>query len=207
MYLPHVFRETRPERLHALVREHPFGTLVVPRGDGGFQVDHLPFLLAVDGPRARLRAHVSRANPMVALLEAGAAGTALFHGPHGYVSPRWYASRAEVPTWSYAVVHAHGTLHAVHDGDDTRALLADLARAFEGGRADAWTPADLPAAETEDLLRGILAFELVVERWEGKWKLGQNRALADRHGAIAGLRREGGEGSHALADAMEAVLP
>jgi transcriptional regulator len=205
MYLPHAFRETRPERLRALVREHPFGALLVARADGALEISHQPFLLADDG--ARLRAHVSRANPVVPLIEAGAKATVVFQGPHGYISPRWYSTRAEVPTWSYAVVHAYGVLRAVHHERATRALLTDLAQAFEGERDDAWTLADLPESETPELLRGILAFDVLLERWEGKWKLGQNRALADRHGAIAGLRREGGEASRALADAMEAVLP
>jgi transcriptional regulator len=203
MYLPSAFAESRPERLQGLVRSHPFGTLIVPREDGTLEITHQPFLV---GPAGQLRAHVARGNPVVQLVRAGAAATAVFQGPQGYISPRWYSSRAEVPTWSYAVVHASGRLRPLPAGPETRALLADLARAFEGNRPDAWTPADLPEKDMEDLERGIVAFELLVERWEGKWKLGQNRELADRHGAIAGLRREGGEAGRALADAMTSVL-
>lgn len=204
MYLPSAFAESRPEKLQGLVKAHPFGTLIVPRTDGSLEIAHQPFL--VGGPDL-LRAHVARDNPVVALALAGAAATVVFRGPNGYISPRWYASRAEVPTWSYAVVHAHGKLKATPAGPETRALLVDLAQHFEGMYPNAWTIADLPADELESLERRIVAFEFVVERWEGKWKLGQNRSLVDRQGAIDGLRREGGDAGNALADAMTSVLP
>jgi transcriptional regulator len=204
MYLPSAFAESRPEKLHGLVKSHPFGTLIVPRPDGTLEISHQPFLVGADG---MLRAHVARENPVVPLAMAGAAATVVFRGPNGYISPRWYASRAEVPTWSYAVAHAYGRLRALPPGPETRAHLTELAQRFEGMYPNAWTPADLPPDQFDSLEKRIVAFEVTVERWEGKWKLGQNRSLADRQGAIDGLRREGGEAGNALADAMSAALP
>lgn len=43
----------------------------------------------------------------------------VFHGPDSCISPSWYPTKQEhgkaVPTWSYAVVHAYGTLKIVVD--------------------------------------------------------------------------------------------
>jgi transcriptional regulator len=69
-----------------------------------------------DGERLVLTSHLARANPHWRALVSGAPSLALFQGPHAYVSPSWYASKAEhgkvVPTWNYIAVHAHGTLTA-----------------------------------------------------------------------------------------------
>ncbi len=37
-------------------------------------------------------------------------------------------------------------------------------------------------------MKGIVPFEITIERIEGKWKLSQNRGEAERAGVVAGLR-------------------
>jgi transcriptional regulator len=155
-------------------------------------------------PFGRLRAHVARANPIAAMLESPLPVVAVFSGPHGYVTPRWYEHpRDNVPTWNYAAVHVHGTARRMEDETDVRRLLADLTARHERGAPEPWTLDGLAPERFGRLLRGISAFAIEVTRVESKRKLSQNKSATDRAGVIAGLRARGDEGDEALARLMD----
>src|SRR5258705_13731433 len=135
MYLPAAFAETRLDVLHAFMREHAFGTLVTIGADGagGPQASHLPMLLLPSrGNLGTLQMHFARPNDHWKLLaDAAASALAIFHGPHSYISPAWYATpQAAVPTWNYAVVHARGTPHMLRDDDELSEDLRALGAAY-----------------------------------------------------------------------------
>ena len=119
MYVPPQFREERREVLLAAMAEIRLATFVTAAGDA-YHATHVPTVVE-DGEPLVLTAHVARANPHWRALVGGVPSLAIFQGPHAYVSPSWYASKAEhgkvVPTWNYIAVHAHGTLEAVDDPD------------------------------------------------------------------------------------------
>jgi transcriptional regulator len=200
VYLPKAFIEERAEALDALIRENGFATLVTG-GAGGIVGSHVPLLW--DPGRRLLSGHLARPNPQAAQLVDGAEALAIFHGPHGYVSPRWYGTHPAVPTWNYATVHAYGTVRRVEDEAALSRLVTDLAEFYESGQEAPWRFADVPADFARGLLRGIVGFEIAVTRLEGKFKLSQNRSAADRAGVVAGLRREGDAAARATADLME----
>ncbi|MDE2611868.1 MAG: FMN-binding negative transcriptional regulator [Burkholderiales bacterium] len=187
MYLPKHFEQNDAAALAALMRAHPLATLVTVT-NGALSADHLP--LQYDASTRTLRGHVARANPLWRDA-AGTAVLALFHGPQGYVSPNWYPSKAEhhkaVPTWNYAVVHAHGRLRAVDDAAWVHALVSELTARHEAGRTPPWQVADAPADYLQQMLGAIVGIEITIERLVGKWKLSQNRSEADRLGAAAGV--------------------
>jgi transcriptional regulator len=56
------------------------------------------------------------------------------------------------------------------------------------------------------MAKAVVGFEVEVTRIEGKWKMNQNRAVADREGVVAGLRAEGGEMEREVARVMEEGL-
>ena len=120
---------------------------------------------------------------------------AVFHGPQAYVSPSWYPSKAldgkQVPTWNYATVHAHGALSAFDDPERLRAILHTLSERHEAHRPDPWRIDDAPPDYIDKLLAAIVGIELAVERWEGIWKVSQNRTDTDRAGVVQGLMAEG----------------
>ena len=187
MYVPDHFREDRPEILHDAVRRIGFATLVTQ----GLDANHLPMLL--DGNV--LRGHVARANPV---WKAGSGeALAIFLGPHAYVSPNWYPSKAEtgkaVPTWNYITVHARGAITWVQDPDWLRAHVGALSAAHEAGRDQPWAVTDAPASYVDAMVRAIVGFELTIAKLEGKYKLSQNRDPADHDGARDGLMRDGHE--------------
>lgn len=205
-YLPKHFEATDPATLHALVRAHPLATWVVPQTDGELLVNHIPFLLDADrGPHGTLVGHVARANPVWRALRA-AATVAVFQGPDAYVSPSWYPSKPVhgkvVPTWNYAIVHAHGVARVFDDRAQLLALVTRLTALHEASQPQPWQVTDAPADYIDTMLGAIIGIEIPVQRWVGKWKISQNRTLEDRLGVLAGLRASG----TAEADAMTALM-
>ncbi len=198
------FQVSDAATLHALVRAQPLATLVIAR-EGALHVNHIPLYLdPARGPHGTLIGHVARANGVWPLLPQN--GVAVFHGPQAYVSPSWYPSKAldgkQVPTWNYAAVHAHGALTAFDDPVRLRAILHILSEQHEAHRAHPWRIDDAPPDYIDTLLRAIVGVELAVERWEGIWKVSQNRTEADREGVVQGLMAEG----TAAADAMAGLV-
>lgn len=208
MYLPSHFAETRSEVLHALMREHPFATLVT-QGDDGLTANHLPLHLAADaGPCGALQGHVARANP----LWRDSAETevlAIFHGPQAYVTPSWYATKRvdgkAVPTWNYVVVHARGRLRVIDDPVWLRRQLETLVASHEAGFAEPWQIADAPPDYIEKMLGAIVGIEIAISDLSGKWKTSQNQPAINRAGVAAGLRRQGSDDSLQMAELVAGV--
>ena len=196
MYVPDHFRESSPEVLNGAIRRIGFATLVTP----GLEANHLPMLLSEDG--THLRGHVARANPVWKSGDSEA--LAIFLGPHAYVTPNWYPSKAEtgkaVPTWNYITVHARGNLRWVEDADWLHAHVTALSGTHEATRDEPWKVSDAPAGYIDAMLRGIVGFELSITALEGKYKLSQNRDPADRAGVREGLLRDGREDVSRLMD-------
>jgi len=143
MYLPTHFSEARPDVLRACVREHPLGLLVTQSRAGGIDANSVPFVLDADGDAPGvLRAHVARANPLWKTARDDADALVVFQGPHGYVSPAWYPSKAEhgkvVPTWNYVMVQARGRLRAIDDRAWLRDFVSRLTDRHEAGRPAPW---------------------------------------------------------------------
>jgi transcriptional regulator len=192
MYQPRHFVVTDEARLHALIEQNPLATWVT-QGDGGeLVVNHVPFLL--DRARGLLIGHVARANPV---WQKPARSVLVFQGADAYVSPGWYAAKQEhgkvVPTWNYAVVHAHGVPRAVQERAALLAIVTRLTALHEAGQPAPWAVADAPAEFIEQMLGAIVGIELPIERLEGKWKVSQNRSRADRDGVADAL------GAHPMA--------
>ena len=188
LYMPPHFRVDDAAAQRRLIDDNGFGTLV-SGGAAGLQVSHIPFLAREEGGKLRLLGHVARANDQWRGLEAAGEVLAIFHGPHAYVSPGWYAQHPAVPTWNYAVVHAHGRARLMQE-DALLELLYELTAKYEAGREKPWRLGEQPASFVEGLLQAIVGFEIEVERLEAKFKLSQNRP-AEIPRVIAALEREG----------------
>jgi len=180
MFTPKHFEEADTGVLQDLIDANPFGILIGHQ-DGAPFATHIPFVLdRTAGPNGTLVAHVAKANPHGAMFDGETPMLAIFEGPHAYISPRWYAPGDAVPTWNYAVVHAYGAAHPVTDIATVRAQQEMLIAAFEGTGPGAWTMDGQPDRYVAGMLRGVSAFEMPIERIEGKFKLSQNRPAGDR---------------------------
>jgi transcriptional regulator len=186
MYTPAAFRETDIARLGALMRDYPFALLLTVHDDA-IEATHLPFMLEREhGANGMLVAHMARANPHWRCFDGHRESLVIFTGPHAYVSPSWYEQSTEVPTWNYAAVHLHGCPRIVTNKERVRAMLDALVARHERDLQPSWS-----TTQIEDYVREqmdyIVAFEMPIERIEGKFKLSQNRGIADRAGVIAAL--------------------
>lgn len=191
MYLPKHFEESRVDVIHALIREHPLAVLVT-LGPDGLNANHLPIEIDPEpAPFGTLRGHVARANPVWRDYAADAEALVVFQGPARYITPAWYQTKREtgkvVPTYNYAVVHAHGTMRIVEDAAWLRNLVERLTNRFEATRDEPWQVTDAPESFIAAQLNAIVGIEIPITRLVGKWKMSQNRTAADRAGVVQGL--------------------
>lgn len=190
MYVPAAFVPADPAAARELIAAYGFATLVSSGADG-LVATHVPVLPeppSGPAPNGRLIAHLARANPHGAALD-GAAVLAIFLGPHGYISPSWYATHPAVPTWNYAAVHVYGRARLVEDADRLREIVGRLVEKYEGVGEGAWSMAALPERYLRGMVSGIVGVEIDIERIEAKHKLSQNRDAEDRRRVIAALER------------------
>ncbi|WP_263147196.1 FMN-binding negative transcriptional regulator [Pseudomonas sp. RIT-PI-AD] len=206
MHRPAAFRQDDLARLHAQIEQAPLATLV-SHGEQGLLATHLPLLLETgEGDKGTLYGHFARANPHWQDLAAGAEALTVFVGANAYVSPSWYASKAEhgrvVPTWNYVAVHAYGQAEVFDDGPRLYRLVERLSARHEAGRPRPWALEDAPRDYLDGLLRAIVGFALPIRGLEGQWKLSQNRSPADVAGVRAGLLDSDDPQARALAATM-----
>src|SRR5262245_18887424 len=207
MYLPDYYEESRPERLHALIAQHPLGMLVT-NGRGGLDANHLPFEFETrEGAMGVLHSHVARANPVWRDLASGDEVLVVFRGVHAYISPNWYPSKHEhhrqVPTWNYMVLHAHGRVTVHDDERHVRGVVGRLTKRQEASQSNPWRMGDSPEAFIKEMLASIVALEVGITRLIGKFKLGQNKERRDVLAAANALNDQGGQ---AVAEAMLTYL-
>jgi transcriptional regulator len=175
--------------------------LVTATADG-LTATYLPLLIDPTwGPHGSLVGHVARANDQWRRPVLGQA-LVIVRGPDAYVSPSWYAVKAEhgrvVPTWNYVTVHVHGELVVHDDVEWVERLVRRLTDHHERDRAEPWSVDDAPPGYVAGQLRAIVGVELVIDRVEAKLKLSQNRSPADVDGVVAGLAADGDEASAVL---------
>lgn len=206
VYLPPAFTEKRPEMLIGHIERYDFG-LLVSHGAAGLVASHIPFLTERAGDRLHLQGHLARPNPQVADLAQGGEVLAIFHGPHAYISPNWYATGPSVPTWNYADVHAYGTVQLIEDEEWLHRFLVRLSERHEARNSVPWRMEDLPEPYARSMLKGIVGLDIAVTRLEGKYKLSQNRPAADRPGVIDALEAQDDDEPRAIARLMREREP
>jgi transcriptional regulator len=193
MYVPQHFQAS-DEDLHALLSRGAAADLVTSTAQGMIAT-FLPFLFdPAAGSHGALLGHVARNNQQWQLLCLGES-LVIVHGPDSYISPNFYATKAEngrvVPTWNYLTAHVYGSLVVHDDPVWVSSLVRRLTDHHEASEPRPWSVDDAPVAYVEGQLRAIVGVELVISRIEAKAKLSQNRPEADIEGVVAGLRARG----------------
>lgn len=209
MFIPHLFEETRIDKMHEVITKSPLGAAII-HTPAGLDANHIPFHLdRASGPLGTLRAHFSREHPF------GHAGAAdrdcmiIFQGPSAYISPSWYPSRAKhgrvQPSWYYCVVHAYGQLKVCDDPAWLAAHVRDETAQLESGQASGWDPREAPPEFIARLMLQIVGVEIRIERLLGKWQVGQQKTREDLDGIVTGLRETATPSNDALIDAILAA--
>jgi len=170
MYIPAVNRIDDRDLIVEIMQKNSFATLV-STVEGEPVATHLPVLVEPGDPlvlMAQWRTFSGDSNALV-----------IFSGPHGYVSPRWYESRPNVPTWNYVSVHAYGPVEIIEDEELALAHLKTMVETFDPTLSEL-QPDSMDTEYHRKLLRGIVVFRITVERVDAKAKLNQNKSEADR---------------------------
>jgi len=197
MYPNPLFRSDDRAMFEVLIEEVGFGMVFLTTPDGP-RVAHTPLLSTGDGA---VQFHLARGNSLTRHLD-GATALVTVNGPDGYVSPRWYANRATVPTWDYVALELEGRVRRMErEGlDGLLYALIEKQEARLGG--EPWQGEETPPALWDQLARAIVGFELEIQAWRPTVKLSQKKSPEERAVIAAGLEAAG---SPALAQLMRTL--
>lgn len=202
LYVPR-FNVMDPDHVRPFVEAVATAQLVTVGEDGVPDATFLPVLWEDD----RLVGHLARANPHWRRIVDGSPALAVVTGPDTYVSPSWYATKAEhgkvVPTWNYSVVHLRGRVTVHDDPAWVRGLVTRLTDRHERDRDEPWAVADAPADYVASMAKAIVGIEIRIDTIEGAWKLSQNRPADDRASIVEHFGTATA-GQRAIADLMRA---
>ena len=181
LYIPKHFSSSDRVAIEEIINKNPFATLIsTPQGQEPI-ITHLQINRLEDG---KFYGHFARANPHS---NVDGAAKIIFSGPHAYISPKWFISERNVPTWNYGVVHLTGSIHFLDDPDRTWEILNELVSIFEGPQG--WK---LPKEEYyHRMTKALRVFEFSVTDIDAKFKYSQNKSLADRALIAENLRKQG----------------
>jgi transcriptional regulator len=190
LYIPKAHLVEERKFLHDFMEDFPFVDVITPQPT--LRITHIPSLLDRGAGRyGTILGHISAQNPQKVTFDGAHHTVIVFRGPHGFISPSWYAKQDVVPTWNFGVVHALGRPRAVTDPAATRALLARLIKTFDSKVAgSAYDFSKLPDSYVTGMMQGIAPFTMEIEALEGKFKLGQERSEGDRRGVLEHLQKD-----------------
>jgi transcriptional regulator len=207
MYTPPMFKPDRTASL-GFAQARGFGTVCAWDGTKPI-ASSLPFYLAyADDGTPRLAFHVARNNPLAKLADDKTPWLMTVNGADAYVSPDWYVSPDQVPTWLYQAVHLTGTVRTLSDSELGPHLDA-LSSKFEGWLAPKppWTTSKMTAGRRETLKKAIVGLVMSVDEIEGSFKLNQHKSDVDHLAVAAALERRPEAAAQVLANEMRALRP
>lgn len=201
MYVHPAFKTTDDDAW-AFVRSRGFGT-VVAVAEGRPVAAHVPFLVDPSPDGHVLSFHVARANPFHDVIRAAPAVLVVVTGPDAYISPDWYESAEQVPTWNYVAAHLDGEAHAM-DLAEAEGHVTRLSDTFEERLLPKppWKMAKLSERRKAMMLSAIVGIEVRVTAITAVRKLSQNKSEADQAGAARMLGWQGDWASAAIGALM-----
>ena len=205
MYIPNVYREDDVEKLVAFMRANSFATLVSTL-DGVLSASHIPLVVTLQDKMVKLTGHLAKPNPQWKAFRTSDS-LAIFTGPHAYISPSLYEKHESVPTWNYIAVHAYGIPQVITQGDSRELMdkmINEMIDRYGSDYKSQWH--SLSEGFREGMMNGIIGFEMVVTRLEGKYKLSQNRSQIDQHNVAHELLQSTDQAAYGVGIAMKQNL-
>lgn len=179
MYSPEAFKITDENIIEEFIEKNPFAILT-SNSNGKIEVTHLPINRFKDG---KLYGHLAKAN-IHSKIDESQEVCFIFSGEHAYISPTYYETTFNVPTWNYSAVHIYGTIKYIDDNEKVWKLLNETTEIYED--KNGW---QLPQEEKfKDLIKFIRFFEIKVTNIEAKFKFNQNKTEEDIKKVIQSLR-------------------
>ena len=203
MHIPKLYREEDQAKILEFIRQNDFAVLVSHDGEKPV-ASHLLMEVVEEGETLYVNGHMSRANSHWKTFEKNPEVLAIFHGAHTYISPTWY-NHVNVPTWNYQSIHVYGKPRIITEHDEAYSLLKRLVDRYE--TSGHYKLETLPQDFVEKEIKGIVAFQVEVTRFEANYKLSQNRKDEDHANIITQLEERTDDLSHRVAEAMRKNRP
>jgi len=201
MYIPSFNKFEDQQQAVAFMQRYSFATIVTVK-DGVPSATHLPFLVEERDNKVVLSSHFAKANPQSADI-LNSAVLVIFTEPHAYISPKHYEKEQSVPTWNYLAVHAYGKCTLLEDADQKAALLKETINYYDADYLKQWD--GLPDMYKQNMMKGIVGFEIVVDDLQAKKKLSQNRTDVERENIIKALNHSENSTEKEIAEYMVAL--
>jgi transcriptional regulator len=182
MYIPKHFKIEDQEQIEKFITDNPFAILITAC-NGNIAVSHLPIRRFKDG---KLYGHLARANPQTEISDAEPVYV-IFTGPHAYITPTWYRSDSNLPTWNYSAIHCRGKLAFIDDPEKIWSLLKEMVSQYEGSTG--WRLTE--GKGHRRLISYLRFFEFIPAQIEATFKFNQNKRPEDIAGVIEGLKSRG----------------
>lgn len=196
MQIKDAFRSESVGTARAIVRAHPFATIVTRN----LRATHMPCLVDDQSEALAILGHVARADPASGELDGPL--LLIFHGPHGYVSASWYEDET-IPTWDHVTLHVRGNPRLF---DDAMPVLRRTVDHFEAAVEHPWS-LDRMGQTAREMADQVVAFRLVAADWHAELKLSQDKPAEERARVLAGLATPGPYVNEPLAAAVRRVEP
>jgi transcriptional regulator len=207
MYLPKHFDIKEDGQIIEIIDAYSFAMVMSFDEDNQPFFSHIPLVTRKAASGFSLLGHVAKRNPQWNHFKANPKVKVIINGPHTYITPKWYRSGRDVPTWNYVSIHIDGSAKLIDDFDGLIGLLKILTDKYESGSKFPWEfklPDDLLTPES--LCSAIVGFEIQIEKIDAKFKLGQNRASIDKIGVIEGLAERSDDMSKEVLRLMKAQI-
>jgi transcriptional regulator len=180
MYIPSFNKFEDQQEAIRFMQRYSFATIITVK-DGVPTATHLPFLIKQKEDKVILSSHFAKANPQsIDIINNDS--LVIFIEPHAYISPKNYEKEQNVPTWNYLAVHAYGKCSILDDEENKAALLKEMIQYYEADYLKQW--GSLPDDYKQKMMKGIVAFEMVVDDLQAKAKLSQNRSPKEQENII-----------------------
>jgi transcriptional regulator len=199
MYTPKINIMSDRHEAFSFMQQYSFATIVTVT-DGIPSATHLPFVASMRGDQIILTSHFAKANPQATEI-SNCRPLVIFTEPHAYISPKHYDSEQNVPTWNYMAVHAYGKATIIDSPEGKAALLEQTIQYYEAAYQLQWD--SLAVDYRNNLMKGIVGFEIVVDNLQGKKKLSQNRSDKEKKNIITALNASPSSAETALAAYMD----
>jgi transcriptional regulator len=201
MYRPTAFQEDNVDKLVAFMRANSFATLV-SIVNGIPIASHIPLVITIQDGVVKLTGHLAKQNP-----QSHGFGTveslAIFTGAHAYISPVLYEKHESVPTWNYIAVHAYGIPQTITLNDSRESMdrmIHEMIDTYEANYRSHWD--GLSNQFREGMMNGIVGFEMLLTRLEGKYKLSQNRSQVEQQSVSKALLQSTDPATRAVGSEM-----
>jgi len=175
-YPPGHHQEESYQNIVNLIKAYPLA-IINSCLNNEMESSHTPLIYQPNGGLGELIGHLDKYNPQLAHFKENEKVQLIFNGPQVYISPSVY-STTQLPTWNYFKAHLKGRVIIETDQEKVKHSLINMTAFLEGDQPNYVLKADNPRMAAA--LDYIVGFRIVIESWEGKYKISQDKRQKDR---------------------------